>query len=296
MRLVTYSIQGRESVGVALDSGVLDAGDALAAAGVTLPPAAAVCMAQFLAWRPDSIAVLADATKGAAAGGILPRPYASLQLLAPVLRPSKIIGVGLNYAAHAAEASDAKQTRPRLFFKAPSSLIGPDAPIRKPGFVAKLDFEGELAIVIGRRAHAVAETDALDAVVGFTICNDVSAREFQFDLAPAQTSFAKSMDTFCPLGPWLVARDALPASLDLRLRTWLNDTLMQDARTGSLTFGVRALVAYVSRHMTLEPGDIITTGTPEGTGHFRTPPRYLGAADRIRIEIEGIGSLENPVA
>jgi 2-keto-4-pentenoate hydratase/2-oxohepta-3-ene-1,7-dioic acid hydratase in catechol pathway len=192
-------------------------------------------------------------------------------------------------------AATPKPARPRIFFKAPTAVTGPDAAIAKPAVVTKLDFEGELAAVIGRRARAVSEGEALDYLAGLTIANDVSAREFQFDITPAQTSFAKSMDGFCPLGPWIVTPDELPPSRDLRLRTWLNDTLMQEARTGTMIYGLPVLIAYLSRHMTLEPGDIISTGTPEGTGHFRKPPRYLGAGDRVRIEIESIGRLENTI-
>lgn len=305
MKLVTYAAGGRERVGVALDDGVLDAGDALAAAGAAIAPGEAACTTQFLRWRPDAATVLAAAVKAAHAKGGAVLPLKSVRLLSPVRRPGKILGVGLNYAAHAAEAASThaaggakpapKPGRPRIFFKAPTALIGPGEPIVKPPFVTKLDFEGELAVVIGRTARNVGETAALDHLAGLTIANDVSAREFQFDMTPAQTSFAKSMDGFCPLGPWIVTLDELPASLDLRLRTWLNDGPMQDAHTSTLIFGLRTLVAYLSRHMTLEPGDIISTGTPEGTGHFRTPPRYLGPGDRVRIEIEGIGALENPV-
>lgn len=297
MKLVTYAAGGRERVGVALDDGVLDAGDALAAAGAAIAPGEAACMTQFLRWRPDAATVLAAAVNTARTKGVAVLPLKSVRLLSPVRRPGKILGVGLNYAAHAAEVANAARSpaRPRIFFKAPTALIGPGEPIVKPPFVTKLDFEGELAAVIGRQARNVDEAAALDHLAGLTIANDVSAREFQFDMTPAQTSFAKSMDGFCPLGPWIVTLDELPASLDLRLRTWLNDSLMQDARTSTLIFGLRTLVAYLSRHMTLEPGDIISTGTPEGTGHFRTPPRYLGPGDRVRIEIEGIGALENPV-
>lgn len=307
MKLVTFAAEDRERVGVAIGDGILDAGEALAAAGIAVSPAQTGDMTAFLRWRPDSISVLAAAAKQAAAKGVAMRRINRARLLAPVRQPGKILGVGLNYAAHAAEAASthagaaqkpatAKPARPRIFFKAPTAIIGPHDPIVKPAFVTKLDFEGELAAVIGRTARNVDEASALDHLAGLCIANDVSAREFQFDMTPAQTSFAKSMDSFCPLGPWIVTLDELPANLDLRLRTWLNDSLMQDARTNTLIFGLGTLVAYLSRHMTLEPGDIISTGTPDGTGHFRTPPRHLIAGDRVRIEIDGLGVLENPVA
>jgi len=296
MKLATYSVNDRERVGVVLEGGILDAGAALAATGADIGAAEAGDMTAFLRWRPDATRALAAAVKAAVASGVAVQPLHAVRLRAPVLRPGKILGVGLNYAAHAAEAGGPRQARPRMFFKAATALIGPGEAIRKPDFVTKLDFEGELAAVIGREGRNIDEAEAMAFVGGLTICNDVSAREFQFDVVPAQTSFAKSMDSFCPLGPWLVTPDELPASLDLRLQTRVNGTLMQDARTSTMIFSLPTIIAYLSRHMTLAPGDIISTGTPEGSGHFRKPPVYLGPGDRIRIEIEGIGGLENQVA
>jgi 2-keto-4-pentenoate hydratase/2-oxohepta-3-ene-1,7-dioic acid hydratase in catechol pathway len=228
-------------------------------------------------------------------GQIEPIASTQIRLLAPLPRPGKIIGVGRNYAAHAAEGGLEAQQQPRLFTKVPSSVIGPGDIIPKPARVNKLDWEVELAVVIGRRMHDVNEQDALSYVAGYTILNDVSAREFQFDVKPPQTSFAKSMDGFCPLGPCLLTADEIADLNDITLRCRVNDQLMQHGNTSDMIFPVPYLLSYISRYLTLEPGDIIATGTPDGVGAFRKPPVYLQPGDRIRMEIAPIGILENTV-
>jgi len=162
--------------------------------------------------------------------------------------------------------------------------------------VTKLDFESELAVVIGSYARDLNESDALSAVAGYTVLNDVSAREFQFDVSPAQTTFAKSMDSFCPMGPWLVTRDEVPDPQALEVSCWLNGERMQHGHTADMLFSVKALVAYVSQFMTLEPGDILTTGTPAGIGAFRQPPVYLQPGDQLRLEVTGVGSMTHAIA
>ena len=219
----------------------------------------------------------------------------SVRLLAPVPRPGKIIGVGLNYKDHAAEVGRPKQDIPRLFFKASSSVVGPDSAVAIPPGIKKLDFEVELAVVLGKRASRVAESDAIGCVAGYTILNDLSAREFQFDVSPAQTSIAKSMDGLCPMGPWIVTADELGDGAGLGVRTWVNGEKMQDGTTSDLIFSVAALVSYISRYMTLEPGDVIATGTPAGVGAFRKPPLFLKAGDRVKLEIDRIGELQTTI-
>lgn len=217
-------------------------------------------------------------------------------LLAPVPRPGKIVGVGRNYDDHAKELGSARMERPKLLFKAPSSVVGPGAVVARPAGVAKLDFEVELAVVLGEFAKDVPEAEALSHVAGYTILNDLSAREFQFDLGPAQTSFAKSMDGFTPMGPWLVSADEVPDPQALRLSCRVNGQPMQRGRTADMIFPVAELIAYVSRFMTLEPGDVLATGTPAGAGAFRNPPVYLSPGDRLSLEIEGIGTLDHLIA
>lgn len=223
------------------------------------------------------------------------RSFADVTLLAPVPRPGKIIGVGLNYKDHAAEVGRPKQDAPRLFVKVSSSVVGPHSTVAIPPGIDKPDFEVELAVVIGKRARRVSEADAVAHVAGYTILNDLSAREFQFDVASPQTSLAKSMDGFCPMGPWIVTADELGDGSGLRVRTWVNGREMQDGSTADLIFTVPVLVAYISRYMTLEPGDVIATGTPAGVGAFRKPPVYLKAGDHIKMEIERIGVLETTI-
>lgn len=216
---------------------------------------------------------------------------AELQLYAPVPRPGKIIGVGRNYADHAKETGVAPFENPRIIFKMSSSVAAPGAPVQRPSGVTKMDFEAELAVVIGGYGKDVPEHEALSLVAGYTILNDLSAREFQFDISPAQTTFAKSMDSFAPMGPWLVTRDEIPDPQTLEVSCWLNGEPMQHGYTADMLFPVATLIAYVSKFMTLEPGDVITTGTPAGIGAFRTPPVYLQPGDRLRFEVTGVGAM-----
>jgi len=224
------------------------------------------------------------------------RALEQLELLPPVPRPGKIVAVGRNYADHAKETGIDPFEQPRIIAKLPSSVLAPGSAVVRPESVRKLDFEVELAVVIGRPAHRVDEAAALSHVAGYTVLDDVSAREFQFDVAPAQTTFAKSMDGFAPMGPWLATADEVGDPQSLTLRTWVNGELLQDASTADMLFPVAALIAYVSRYMTLEPGDVLATGTPAGVGVFRQPPRYLQPGDRVRMEISRVGVLEHAVA
>ncbi len=216
-------------------------------------------------------------------------------LLAPFL-PGKILGVGRNYADHAKEVGGPKLTAPRIFLKPTSSVVGPGAAVRIPAAVTMPDWEAELAVVIGRAAWQVPEGRALEYVAGYTVLNDVSAREFQFDQPLAMTSFAKGLDGFCPMGPYLVTADEVGEPWDLEVTCNLNGEEVQRGNTHDLIFSVAALIAYLSRYMELQPGDVIATGTPAGSGHFRQPPRYLKSGDVLRLEVARVGILEHSIA
>ncbi|HEY3266376.1 MAG TPA: fumarylacetoacetate hydrolase family protein [Armatimonadota bacterium] len=218
----------------------------------------------------------------------------SLKLLPPIPRPGKILCIGQNYADHCAEQNQSLPERPILFAKFPSCVIGPGDPIVRPAEVEKLDYEAELVVVIGRRARKVARAEALGYVAGYMIGNDVTAREIQ--KRDGQWVRGKSFDTFAPLGPFLVTADEIPNPGILSVKTWVNGELRQDSNTSNLVFDVPALIENLSAGMTLEPGDLIYTGTPGGVGVFRTPPVFLQPGDTVAIEIEGLGRLENPVA
>lgn len=221
-------------------------------------------------------------------------PAAELRLQAPLTAPSKIVAIGLNYADHARESGMDAPAAPVSFCKLPSSIVGPDQPIRfRAADTAQVDYEVELAAVIGRRARDVSEGDALGYLLGYTVCNDVSARDAQF--ADGQWVRGKSFDTFCPLGPWIVTADEVGNPQDLGLRCRVNGRTLQDSTTKEMIFGVAELVSYLSRFMTLQPGDVIATGTPFGVGFARTPPVFLADGDVVECEVDGIGVLRNPV-
>jgi 2,4-didehydro-3-deoxy-L-rhamnonate hydrolase len=211
----------------------------------------------------------------------------------PIERPQKIICVGLNYLDHAAEGSAEVPDRPLLFAKWPNTLIGAREPIVLPSISAKVDYEGELAAVIGTQARGIGLDDALDVVSGYLCANDVSARDLQF--ADRQWVRGKSLDTFCPIGPAVVPASEIPDPQTLRLKTILNGEVVQEAPTSDMIFSVAQIVAFVSEAITLEPGDLILTGTPAGVGIFRDPELLLQPGDEVTVEIEGIGTLTNPV-
>lgn len=222
-------------------------------------------------------------------------PVDSVSLLAPVRAPQKIIAVGLNYKSHAVELGHELPNAPMLFNKSPGAIIGPNTPI---SFATKdsdsVDYEAELAVIIGVRTRNVSSNDALRNVLGYTACNDVSARDAQ--RTDGQFFRAKSFDTFCPLGPWIVTADELDDPTSLRVRSRVNGEARQDATTADLIFSVAELISYASRFFTLEPGDVISTGTPGGVGSGRVPPSYLSNGDIVEIEIDRIGTLRNPVS
>jgi 2-keto-4-pentenoate hydratase/2-oxohepta-3-ene-1,7-dioic acid hydratase in catechol pathway len=211
----------------------------------------------------------------------------------PIERPGKIVCVGLNYRDHAEEQGVALPEAPLLFAKWQNTLIGPGEPIVIPPIVTKCDYEAELGVVIGATVRNASAENALEAVAGYICVNDVSARDLQF--GDGQWTRGKSPDTFCPVGPRLVPRDEVPDPQALSIRAILNGTPMQDSTTANMVFGVADVIAYITRTITLEPGDLIATGTPAGVGAFRDPPVFMQPGDEITIEIEGLGSLTYPV-
>ncbi len=211
----------------------------------------------------------------------------------PIERPGKIVCVGLNYRDHAEEQGAPLPEAPLLFAKWQNTLIGPGEAIVIPPIVTKCDYEAELGVVIGARARDVSAENALEAVAGYICLNDVSARDLQF--ADKQWTRGKSPDTFCPVGPRLVPRDEVPDPQSLAIRAVLNGETMQESTTANMVFGVADLIAYITQTITLEPGDLIATGTPAGVGAFRDPPVFMQPGDEITIEIEGLGTLTNPV-
>jgi len=224
---------------------------------------------------------LASGDRAPATGAEHPLP--GVRLLAPVPRPRAIFGVGLNYAAHARETGKELPKAPIVFLKLPSSAAPPNDDLVIPEVVRRLDYEGELAVVIG----------AGGAVAGYAVADDVSARDLQ--KREPQWTRAKGFDHSCPYGPWITTADEVPDPHALRLRTWVNGEPRQDSSTADLIFGVPEIVAFLAEAITLEPGDLIFTGTPPGVGHAMTPPRYLEPGDRVRVEIDGIGAIEHTI-
>ena len=216
------------------------------------------------------------------------------RLHAPIARPGKIIAIGLNYEDHAAETGAEIPEKPIVFAKYANTVIGPGEPIRIPPITEQVDYEAELAVVIGRRAKDVLESEALDYVFGYTNANDVSSRDLQFSEG-GQWTRSKSIDTFCPLGPYLATRDEVTDPQNLYIRAILNGEVVQDGTTSRMIFSVAELVSFLSQGMTLEPGDVIITGTPPGVGMARDPQLWMKPGDEVSIEIEGLGTLTNPV-
>ncbi len=312
MRLVTYQHEGQSRIGAQLDEQIIDLNRAYQASLYRANDTGELAVAD-LRVPTDMISLLrgGDTSLRAAQqalifvrrqlegnGNTLNQQgivYAidSVSLLQPVLRPGKVICLGLNYRDHAAEAGMAIPTYPVLFHKVAGSLIGHNQPIVIPRTSSKIDYEGELAIIIGRRGKYIAEDEALSYVAGYTVANDISARDLQF--RTSQWTTGKMLDTFGPLGPALVTRDEAPHPNALHIQTTLNGQVMQDGNTADMIFHVPYIVGYISEIVTLEPGDVILTGTPAGIGNTRTPPVFMKPGDTISVEIEQLGKLINPL-
>jgi 2-keto-4-pentenoate hydratase/2-oxohepta-3-ene-1,7-dioic acid hydratase in catechol pathway len=280
MKLATFTQDAVTRIGVVDGDAIVD----LAAAAPALPRD----MLGFLEAGPEAL----HAARAALGDG--PRlPLADVRLEAPIARPPKFLAVGLNYADHVAESGLETPKHPTIFNKQSTCVTGPTDAVHLPRASHVLDYEGELGFVIGRRCRHVSRDDAVDVIAGYLVVNDVSVRDWQLRV-PTWT-MGKSFDTHGPIGPWIVTSDEITDPHQLRLRTWVNDELRQESNTKELIFDCFTLVEHISTAFTLEPGDVIATGTPGGVGIGMKPPHLLVAGDVVRIEIEGIGQLENPV-
>ena len=280
MKLIRFGERGKEKPGVLLDDG----------ARVDVSAVVTDYNEEFLG--TDGLEKLRRWVDQNAGG--LPRVAPSERLGAPICRPSKIVCIGLNYRDHAAETGQEVPREPVIFFKATSSLVGPNDNVVIPKSATKLDWEVELAFVIGKEARYVAKQNALDHVAGYALHNDYSERAFQLERG-GQWVKGKSADTFAPLGPFLATRDEIPDSGHLSLWLTVNGATRQKSNTEQMVFGVADLVSYVSQFMTLLPGDVISTGTPSGVGLGMKPPVYLKPGDVVALGIQGLGESQQEV-
>jgi len=280
MKLCTFAQAGALRVGIVVADEVVD----LSQAAPDLPRE----LVALLAAGPAALA----RARSAAANARERLPLASVTLAAPIQRPPKFLAIGLNYADHVAEAGLETPTFPMVFNKQSTCVAGPNDAVHMPRVSSALDYEGELGFVIGRRCRHVPRGRAHEVIAGYLIVNDVSVRDWQLRV-PTWT-MGKSFDTHGPIGPWLTSADEIDPS-GLRLRTWVNAELRQDSNTKHLIFDCAAIVEHLSTAFTLEPGDVIATGTPAGVGISMKPPRLLKVGDVMRVEIAGLGALENRV-
>ncbi|WP_216905456.1 fumarylacetoacetate hydrolase family protein [Nocardia noduli] len=241
----------------------------------------------------DSPIGAAAALHAVPATGSTPIPLGEVWLLAPIPRPGKFLALALNFRGHNKEVGAADPEHPIFFNKQTTCVCGPGDDVVVPAVSQMVDYEGELGVVIGRVARHVTAREAMACVAGYLIVNDVSVRDWQ--MPSPTTTFGKSFDTHGPLGPWLSTADEVDDPMALTIKTWVNDELRQNGTTSDMLFSIAEQIAYASVACTLEPGDVIATGTPEGVGLSLTPPRWLRPGDRVRIAIEGLGELENPV-
>ncbi len=280
MKLVTFTYQGVSRVGAVVDNAVVDS------LGQTDIPQT---MLAFLAAGQPALDVLQELIDSQQQRIAL----SDVKLLAPIPRPGKFLGVGLNYADHIAETALEKPEYPTFFTKQSSCVIANGEAIHVPKVSEKLDYEVELAFVIGQRCRHVSLDDAHKVIAGYTLVNDVSVRDWQFR-SPTWT-LGKSFDTHGPMGPWIVTADEISDPHNLDLQTWIDDELRQSSNTQHMIFNCYEMIAYLTQAMTLEPGDVIATGTPSGVGVKMKPRGYMKAGQTVKIEIEHLGSLINPV-
>ncbi len=287
MKLVTFTQATGTHLGVLVDRD----GSAGIADLYLLDPSLPADMAGFLAAGKDARDKAQEVLSPLHDSGFI--PLKDVHLKAPVLLPGKIICVGINYRDHSTELQIPAAPYPTFFSKYNNCIIGPNEPIVIPRVATQVDWEGELGVVIGKRGKYIPEEKALDYVGGYAIFNDVSERDFQF--RTSQWMIGKTFDTFGPMGPALVTAEEIRDPANLGIRTWVNGELMQNSNTKYLIFNIPQLISYLSQVMTLDPGDLISTGTPAGVAMHRDPKRFLKPGDVVRIEIESIGYLENPV-
>jgi acylpyruvate hydrolase len=283
MRLLTFARNGEPRFGIEVTGGVLDVN----AADPNLPVSLHAYLAQCERLQP-ALAALAGTPP---AEHVV--PAASVRYLAPILAPQKIVCIGLNYRDHAAEVNLPVPTEVTAFAKYANSLVGNGADIVIPRESDNVDYEAELAFVIGKRGRHISEERAYEYIAGYTIVNDVSVRDYQ--MRTSQWMLGKVFDTHAPCGPVIVTTDEIPDPQTLSIRTSIDGHVLQDSNTAQLVFTVPRLVAELSSIMTLEPGDIVATGTPAGVGTSRTPKRWMRPGERVKVEIETIGALENPI-
>jgi 2-keto-4-pentenoate hydratase/2-oxohepta-3-ene-1,7-dioic acid hydratase in catechol pathway len=281
MRLATFTEAGSTRVGLLVDNTIVD----LANAAPDLPREMRALL--------EAGGEARSAAERALRSGEARLDLDQVRLEAPIRQPGKILAVGLNYADHVAETGMERPKLPMIFNKQTTSVTGPYDPIHLPRASGQLDYEGELGIVIGRRCRHVPKQHAPDVIAGYTIVNDVSVRDWQ--LRVPTFTMGKSFDTHCPLGPAIVSADELGDPHALALRTWVNGELRQQSNTKELIFDCFDLIEHLSTAFTLEPGDVIATGTPGGVGLARRPPQFLVPRDVVRIAIDGLGEIDNPV-
>jgi acylpyruvate hydrolase len=283
MHLVTFTHNDSVRLGALRGQGVVD----FTAASPQLP----TDMLAFLAAGDSALAQARAALASSDPANDL--PLSAVKLLAPLLRPGKIICIGLNYRDHAAESNMAIPEYPTVFAKYANTIVGPGEPIQIPRLTDQVDYEAELAFVIGRTARHVPEARALDYIAGYVPFNDVSARDYQ--MRTSQWTMGKTFDTFGPLGPALVTADEVPDPGALDISLTLDGEVLQQSNTRHLIFSIPFLLSYLSGVMTLDPGDIVSTGTPAGVGFARKPARYMQPGETVIVEIAGLGKLANPV-
>ncbi len=249
---------------------------------------------EYCPGSPDTARII----EGDTSGNFTMTPWETkIQKLLSPIAPPVILALGINYKKHGEETAMSAPDQPILFIKAASCVTGAESPILLPAAgPSSVDYEAELAVVIGKSGKNIDPADAMDYVFGYTCANDVSARDWQFDKQKGQWARGKSFDTFCPLGPWIVTKDEIDNPHDLAIRAVLNGHTVQDARTSDMIFDIPAIISNLSQSMTLLPGTVILTGTPEGVGFTRNPQLFLKDGDTVSVEIEQIGTLTNPVA
>lgn len=304
MRLLTFVVNGTSRLGLAAGGQIVDLALAYAAVPAAQREGPATLPTDLLAFLhagDPAMQAARQVEQGVTRGAITTGPQGEkvlydqkeVRVAAPIARPAKIICLGLNYADHIAETGAQKPNAPILFAKFANAIIGPGEAIRLPRASSAVDYEAEMAFVIGKTARRVPLERAYDYVAGYMNMNDVSARDLQRETS--QWLRGKGGDTFAPTGPYLVTKDEVPDPQTLDVRLWLNGQLMQNSNTRHLIFNVPFLVHHITKTMTLEPGDLIATGTPDGVGFARKPPVLLKEGDVVRIEIGNLGVLENPV-
>ncbi|MCB1645713.1 MAG: fumarylacetoacetate hydrolase family protein [Pseudomonadales bacterium] len=281
MKLVTYEANGTVSIGLLSENGVTD----LPRADTSLP----ATMAEFLHAGEEAL----DKARRISGNGV-DYPHGEYRLLAPLARPPKILAIGLNYRAHAEESGSEIPVVPLVFTKQSTSATGPFDDVWLPAETQMLDYEGELGIVIGKRCRRVPRERAHEVVAGYCVVNDVSVRNWQLRGKPPQFTMGKSWDTHCPFGPAIVTPDEVDPHT-LGLRTLVNGEIRQNSNTDDLIFNCWEIIEFLSTAFTLEVGDLIVTGTPSGVGMAMKPPQSLKAGDIVRVEIDGLGAIENPI-